>query len=120
MMLKYFRRTYLVTLILMLALFIVRCPKKDTPLPTPPTPPKERVVKPPTPRSAPVITPDEPDKVVMTDDTGKTEELPPAPAAPPEEAPPEEVTVEKLDTIYFDFDKSNIRSDAQETLSHNA
>ena len=33
---------------------------------------------------------------------------------------PEAVPQEKLDTIYFDYDMSSIRSDAAEALSHNA
>jgi peptidoglycan-associated lipoprotein len=51
----------------------------------------------------------------------KTEETPPPPPPPPEEveppAPPAELA---LQTIYFDFDKYNLKSDAKNALGLNA
>lgn len=49
--------------------------------------------------------------------TVKPEEPKPAPA-PQEETPPQPEI--KLESVYFDFDKSNIRNDASQVLKNNA
>lgn len=119
-MLYFFRKVLLVTLITMLSYFLIGCPKKhvEEPVTTTTTPAVEPYKPPPPPPKPPeTITPDETNK---DDGKVKDEKMTPPPVEPPVETPPEPTAVEKLETIYFDYDKSNIRTDAQETLSHNA
>ncbi|MFC1855070.1 peptidoglycan-associated lipoprotein Pal [Thermodesulfobacteriota bacterium] len=115
---KSVRKLLLAFLMMGVVLSLVGCPDppveppvgKDTPqvkkdTPPPPPPPKP-------------VTPPETDKGTGGD--RGAEVIPPKPVTPPPKPVPTSVKVDKLDTVYFDFDRSNIRSDQEGTMSGNA
>ena len=128
MKLKFFRNIFLVALVLGMASIFIGCPPKPpkatttpvapapTPTPvvvTPPPvePPKPTVVETPTP--TPVATP-------MVTTTPEDNKLPPTPPVAPPAVEPAPVEVKKLETVYFDFDKSNIRKDQEAIITKDA
>lgn len=112
-------------LFMILAVFLVSstggCKKKVVP-PKPPA----RVAKPAPPAPAPTPVPPKPappapKPAAKPAAKPAPKPLPPAPKpAPPKPKPVAPPSLTKLDTIYFDFDKSNIRQDQSSTIAKNA
>ena len=109
--------------VLVLALFLVGCPKRPptitmtaaTPAPGAPSP---AVAAPWTPPPPPVVPTEAPSPVAEAAPPPPEPAAPPVPTAPP--APLEFTASEALKDIHFDFDKYDIRPGAAETLDANA
>jgi peptidoglycan-associated lipoprotein len=114
---------FLVAPLLILALFLVGCPKRPAtmaavqpPAPAPPpTPPSASITTPP---AAPEPSTPTPPPVAAVPTPTPAPTPAPSPAQPPK---PSEFTANpNLNDIYFDFDKYNIRSGDAKTLDANA
>ncbi len=111
----------LVAPLLILALFLVGCPKRPaTSVAAAPPPVAPVVTPPPAPAPAPPApTPVPPPAPVATPPPAPTPAPPPAPAPPPPR-PSEFMANPNLKEIHFDFDKYNIKPDDAKILDANA